>query len=832
MDLPTTHYDTMATNPARAHEPKVESVTKKEGILSRISFYLILISAFLAPLVFIPSLYAPIDVVKSFFLAIMILVAALLSTIDAVRTKSFSFPKSAFGYAGIAIILSTIISVFTSGSVGKSFIGQGFELTSASFIFLMIVAAYLVSRLVIRDRETIFKIYSAIFISFVLLALFHIARFFGGADFMSFGILKTVTASLVGKWYDFAALVGAVGFLSLIGIKFLPLQKSLRRLLVVSLVICGLILFVVNSLFIWVLVAISTLAIAIYEYFITAPKGTGLRNFTSRISILTVIVLVVAIVCAWKGEALAGSTVTKYQAQYGELVLPWQMTLDITSDTLKQTPVWGAGPNRFGLQYLRYKPVVINQTPFWNAEFSSGFGFIPTLLVTQGIVGGVVWLLFLALFLREGIRALRRVTDPLKRFFVASSFFTAFFLWLIDLTYVPSHVTLFLTAIFTGIFVALAVSESVIGERVIAVRQNIKLSKLVPVALYAAVVVLVIWIGTYAQKAVALTYFQKGIKELSIGKSVESAQAKFKKALTWDTSDAYYRALSETNILKINTLAQEIQTEAQSGATPDPKKGEQLVALITDSVKYSKSAQNIDPTNYYNYLAEARISEIGTSLKIENAYGNAKVSYAEAIKNNPFNPGLYLNLARLEASQGNLKDAQQYIGRALQLKPNYLDAVFFLSQLQVANNQLEDAMVSTQVAIQLNPQEPLLFFQYGILAYNAKDYGTAIKALEEATRLNKDYANAKYFLGLSYARLGRNADAITQFEQLAVTNPENQEVAFILSNLKEGKSPFADAKPPIDSKPEKRKDLPVTEKEEATTVKTPAKTTTTTPKKK
>jgi hypothetical protein len=68
--------------------------------------------------------------------------------------------------------------------------------------------------------------------------------------------------------------------------------------------------------------------------------------------------------------------------------------------------------------------------------------------------------------------------------------------------------------------------------------------------------------------------------------------------------------------------------------------------------------------------------------------------------------------------------------------------------------------------------------------------------------------------------MGRNADAIAQFEQLAITNPDNQEVAFILTNLKEGKSPFADAQPPIDNKPEKRKTLPVPEKETKTT--TPA----------
>ncbi len=248
-----------------------------------------------------------------------------------------------------------------------------------------------------------------------------------------------------------------------------------------------------------------------------------------------------------------------------------------------------------------------------------------------------------------------------------------------------------------------------------------------------------------------------------------------------------------------------------------------IVALIKDSVAYTKSAQQIDPTNYYNYLAEARISELGATLKLPNAYENTKNSYLNALQLNPYNPGIYVSLARVEASQNKLQEAQQYIGRALQLKQNYTEAIYFLSQLQVANNQLKDAIVSTQVAIQLNPNEPLLYFQLGLLEYNDKNYTAAIPVFEKAVSLNAQYANARYFLGLSYARMGRNADAIAQFEELAKTNVDNQEIIFILTNLKEGKSPFADAKPPIDNQPEKRKTLPVTEKNEKKTTPTAAK---------
>ena len=75
-------------------------------------------------------------------------------------------------------------------------------------------------------------------------------------------------------------------------------------------------------------------------------------------------------------------------------------------------------------------------------------------------------------------------------------------------------------------------------------------------------------------------------------------------------------------------------------------------------------------------------------------------------------------------------------------------------------------------------------------------------------RLNPVYANAKYFLGLTYEKLNRDNDAIKQFTEIKETNPDNKEIDLILSNIRAGKSPFADA---ADSEPEKRTTPPVEE---------------------
>ncbi|MFC1623511.1 tetratricopeptide repeat protein, partial [Patescibacteria group bacterium] len=69
-------------------------------------------------------------------------------------------------------------------------------------------------------------------------------------------------------------------------------------------------------------------------------------------------------------------------------------------------------------------------------------------------------------------------------------------------------------------------------------------------------------------------------------------------------------------------------------------------------------------------------------------------------------------------------------------------------------------------------------------------YESAMPILENSVILKPDYSNAKYYLGLCYYNLGRTNDAVLQFKDLVILNPESAEVKVILENLEEGYSPF------------------------------------------
>ena len=778
------------------------------------SFIILLITIILAPLVFIPTVYAPLDMIKTSFITIGVLLSSIIYFISTLRNREVSIPRHPLFVIGSGIVISILISTILAPNLTKSFFGQGFEIGTASFLLTILLSVWLVIKLTHKNRENIKYIYSSILISFIIVAIFHIVRLFVGPEGLTLGFLHSAVSTVLGKWNDLAIYSALVAIISYISLRFSNQKKLHKILLYLLLAISTFFVFIVNSTLVWVSLVIVFAMIASYEFYINKNGIRGIRGLFKRIPIAALFILIIAVLGVKAGDRLSLPLINKLNLGQAEVVLPWQFTLDIASETIKQSPLFGAGPSRFGSQYLLYKPVYINQTNYWSVEFGNGFSLISNFVVTQGVVGIILWLVFIIVFVYTGYKAIKKSEAGVSRCYIATTFFSASFLWLICLLYIPSHTLLLFTFILTGAFISTLIHE---GDISLIKNENINpvLLKFKPLILIVIIIALLLWLAIFVKKVIALTYFYNGISLLNTHQAVNlpKAEMDFMSALNYDRNDTYLQALTEVNIAKINDLAQTIQSQSQStGKAPDQELLIKITKLIEQGVGYTKDAIKIDPENHYNHLSSARIHSIALTLQVPGAYDETKKAYINASKYNPFDPSIYLNLARIEASQSKVAEAEKYIGTSLQLKQNYLDAIFLLSQIQVGQNKIKDAITSVRFASQINPESPQIFFQLGFLYYNDKDYQSAIEALNAAIKLDKMYANAQYFLGLSYARVNKIQDAIIQFEALTITNPDNQEVKLILSNLRSGKTPFADAKPSIDSKPEKRGSLPIKEK--------------------
>ncbi|TSC68329.1 MAG: Tfp pilus assembly protein PilF [Parcubacteria group bacterium Gr01-1014_72] len=797
---------------------------KSASILDRLSFLILLGLLFLLPIFFVPSLSVPFQFTKSILLSVATLSAFLLWLFARLREGIVSFPRLYLMPAGGLVLLVTTIAALSSGSVGVSLIGEGFETQTALGLSVLILLAFLVASLFGRERSILFA-FAAFLAGASLMALFHITRLIGGPDILSFGIFNDVTSNVLGKWNEVAIFFGAVLTFALVTIEFSPGSALLNVIGRIALVVSLAFLAMVNFVTIWYVVGVIALAFVVYSVSIRRfrssvdESGPGqvssLRKRRIPLGALTVLIISLVFIMdaafapdgssGYLGDRISsGLSVFQIEARPS-----WSATLAIGKEVLKEDPLFGVGPNRFLTSWLRYKPNGVNETIFWNTNFNNAVGFIPTFLVTTGGVGILALALFLALFAVSGFRVVLSAGLPdTARFLLGGSFFTALFLWVSIILYVPTATLIALTFFFTGLFVAAGVATGTVERRTALFSRSARTGFISVLCLSLLMIASISFAYTLLQRYMAGVELQRAVVASNLRGDMDAAEAAVRRGLRFAKTDALYRFLTEVNLIRLR----ELFASAASNPIPDTFQTK-FQSLLGEAIENSRLALVVNSDNYENWLMRGRVYESVVPLGIQGAYEAARLSYDEAVARNPHSPFVHLTIARLEVAKKDTARAREYIAKALEKKRNYTEAIFLLSQIEVDDGNVQQAIRSVEAAATLAPQDPVVFFQLGLLRYNNRENRAAVEAFEKAVLLNSSYANAKYFLGLSYSRIGRSEEAIAQFRDLSVTNPNSTEVKNILANLEAGRSPFSNVRAPSDDRPERRSELPLQEED-------------------
>lgn len=788
--------------------------------LERIAMFCLLAVMFLLPIFFIPSPSFLLQFSKATLFSLLVLVAFSLWVISRLKDGRFTLPNSSMLIALSGVVGLFVISGFLSGSPTLSMFGQGFEVGTVVSILMVSLLIFLVPVL-FRSKEQIFSSYLAFLVSFFFVALFHILRFVFGTDFLAFGIFGDAVSNTIGKWNDLGVFFGVSALLSLVTIELLSLSRFFKVVVYLSLITSIAFLAIVNFLTIWYVLGLFSLVFLVYlisfnpgSKLLSAESTNGdapvkgLKQKVRYISVSSLIVLLVSAIFIFSGDRIGGKISETLGIAHIEARPSWSATFDVSKQTLATNLFFGAGPNQFVSEWLKYKPDGINTTIFWNVDFNYGVGLIPTFLATTGILGVIAWVLFFLFFLFSGFKAiLSDFSDKFSQYLVTSSFFVALFLWIFSIFYIPSLTIFVLTFLFSGLFIASLTLAKMTPMKVVSFVTNPK-AGFVSVLLLILLLIGGVVLGyALVQKYVASVYFQKGVISFNTVGNLDESEKLIARAASISSQDIYYRFLTELTLIRINKL---LSQKSESASVETVRL--EFQNLFKVALENANAALALNPGNYENLLSLGRVYEVVVPLKIAGAYENAKSNYEKALALNPKGPGILLTLARLEAVNGDGTKAKEAIVRTLREKNNYTEAIFLLSQIEVQEGNIKGAISSVEAAATLAPTDATVFFQLGLLRFTDKNYEGAAEALEKAVAINSIYANAKYFLGLSYDKLKRADEAIKQFSELKVTNPDNKEIDLILANLKAGRDPFTDAAPPADTAPEKRSRLPVEEK--------------------
>jgi len=620
----------------------------------------------------------------------------------------------------------------------------------------------------------------SIFIAGFIISIFQILNIIISLGLISVPFISNFfVGNLVGSWNNFGLIFGLIVLLSVFTIEFIKSSKIFSILQYFLFVIGLIFLIVINIPFVWFLVGLFSIIIFVYSIsaqysglnIVKGSKGIKKFPFPSLVTLLLSILFLV-------GSNSIGLFISNYVDLSNTEVRPSiATTSNIALSSIKYNPILGTGPNTFSMDWALWQPKEIAQTIFWNIDFSSGFSTLSTFTITTGILGLLVFLLFLIVFVMRGIQSLRIATkDSVSNYFILTTLMISLYSWITFIIYTPSILILMLAFASSGVLIGILVNRKVIKLGEFLFLNDPRKSFFTILGLMFVIIATLSITYSSLEKISSTIYFSKGLNTNNSIEGLTTSESMINRAVSLNENDLYYRTLSQVYVAQIGIL---VNDSKLSGDTLKSN----LQQLINLALNSASSAINKNPKNYLNYLNIGNVYSSLAELSVDGSYDSASISYQKAQELAPNNPSILLSRAQLEFVNKNNEQARAFIAQALDIKLNYTDALFLLSQIDTSEGKTGDAIKQIERASSLNPNDSTIFFRLGFLRFNNSEYQSAASAFEQAVLINPSYWNARYFLGLSYQKLDRKDDALTQFNIVNKFVPDNSDVKSAIESI-------------------------------------------------
>ncbi len=736
----------------------------------------------LLPILFIPNVYASLGFAKIYLLAIGIFAALTLFVLGVLRSGRLSVfvPKTIIFFW--AFIAMAAVAAALSGDRLDAFTGNSFEIHTVGFLILLglVMTAML---FLSQSKKTVIKLFTLLSVSTIILQIFHLVRLFFGPETLSFGGLFPInTSSLIGGLNDLAIFSGLVLLVTLVLLPQLA-QRIFGKIVATVLVVNSLLLLaIINFYLIWVVIGfVSLLAVL---YFIS--KDTWLKDSeenktpTSYFTLAIVgLIFITSAAFVINGDYFGGKANSISGISYIEIRPSIDSTLDIAKAVYSENALLGIGPNRFEDAWRLYKNPIINETAFWNTNFTSGSGYVSTIFITTGIAGSLFFLIFLGTFLYTTYRNIfvREVTDHGWYLIGVISFVSSVYLWLLAIAYVPGVTVLCLTVLMSG----LAVSAGLSSRKQKTFEFDVVGNKKYGFVLIAVAIVLFgsgsLALAGVSKQFMSNTTYINTVNNFSNGASFAETDAGLVKAQNLNPQELFVAERAQLRLAEIARLnSLEVSEENQA----------LYARMLSEGVELAQQAIALDSTNPTNYILLSNFYNLLNPQEFEGVVARNEALFEKVRALEPKNPLYLVLLAQHKARLEQFDETRRYLIEAVNLKNNYTDALYLLSQLDIEQGNLESALQFARSIILIEPNNPVRYFQLGLLLGADQKFTEAAAAFEQAILLSNDYANARYFLSLTYLDLGREEDALAQLRIILEDNQDSQLVKDIITQVENG----------------------------------------------
>jgi len=334
------------------------------------------------------------------------------------------------------------------------------------------------------------------------------------------------------------------------------------------------------------------------------------------------------------------------------LVFPsLQTSWEIVIETLKASPVWGAGPDNYVSAFNAFRSITYNQTSLWLARFSTAGNFYFTLITELGFAGLAAISVLLIGIYRTVVTGLKQKNWDIVPLAILVILFALF----------PSApVLVFLLMAFLAIF-----SKS--EEKSVSLATT-----RVPSAIIAApILIAIIALGVFGTKAVrAELTFKKSLTALTNNDAKNTYDLMVKAVSQNPYVDRYHASLAQVEMAIATSIASNKDLTDTDRAN--------ITQLISQAINEGKATVTLNPGRSGNWEILAQI--YGNIMPFaQGADQFAIQTYTQAVALDPINPNLRIALGGIYYSLGRYDEAIDAFKLAVMTKSDYANAHYNLA---------------------------------------------------------------------------------------------------------------------------------------------------------
>ncbi|MBU0619114.1 tetratricopeptide repeat protein [Patescibacteria group bacterium] len=365
-------------------------------------------------------------------------------------------------------------------------------------------------------------------------------------------------------------------------------------------------------------------------------------------------------------------------------LLPFSAGWQIAIYAFKQSPLWGVGPNNFLSAFTLHKPLSLNFGDLWTMRFLQSSNYPLQLLTTLGLFGLISWLLLVLVVIKNFKKHSQSKQNKTLLWVIIASLALQFL--------APTNIlNLFV------LYLSLGILGRKTGKTVSWNQpQNNHLDWLIHAVGGALIMIMLTPLYFLGRSYAAEYYFKASLK--AAARNDGSATYKLQlKALGLNPRLMNLKiAFSQTNLALAQSLA--------NRTNPSDQDRQNIVQLIQQAIAEAKQAVTINPENI---IAWENLALIYRNLInfAEGADQWALAAFTQAVKLDPGNVNLRIQLGGLYHALQDYDSAQRVFEQAITVKPNYANAYYNLAVTLQEQNKLEKAALAYRQTLNLLPAD-------------------------------------------------------------------------------------------------------------------------------